>query len=164
MRSDLAVAGLGIAFGVAVLWFAGAELGRDSLATLFEPRSPALFPLLTAGVVLGAGVAVGVGALRRGWTGEGGSDDSVHPDDRTRRVERPWRVAGAATSLVVYYLALEPVGMVPASIGLIVILSLVLGFRRFWITVTAAFLVPVTIYFLFVKTLYVLLPSGTIWP
>ena len=153
MRENLAVGVVSVVTGAATLAFLPQMVSGERLAAIGDPYSPAFFPILigtlliVCGVIMIAGTAMGRAPVVRG---EG-------------RIESPLRLGTAAGFIVVYTLLITWFGMLAASVACIAGLAYILGYRRHVIVAAAAVVVPVLIYVLFERMLYVLLPQPTLF-
>ncbi len=161
-RRDATVAIVGAAFGLAALIAVPAQIKGQGYDALFDVQSPAFFPILIA--LLMIAVSLTLLASRFLATQRRDVDDDAQPQsEEAGPIEAPVRLVAAALCLLVYDASLDLVGMVVGSAALIVVLSLVLGFRRYGIIAAVAAIVPVGLYVSFQKGLYVMLPSGTLF-
>ena len=125
----------------------------ETLAAIGDPYSPAFFPivlgtlLIVCGGVMLASTAIGRVPVVRG---EG-------------RIESPLRIGATAGFIVLYTLLITWIGMLAASVLCIAGLASILGYRRHIVIGVAAVVVPVLIYVLFERMLYVLLPQPTLF-
>lgn len=159
MGTSILVAVFGIVFGAIVLALVPTHAGHDGYAAFLDVQSPAFFPLLLSTllvVISTAFLCLSLYSARRGSyeriAGEQGAEGEA--------IEAPFRLAATAATLVAYYVLLSWIGMLAASVLLILVLSIILGFRRHLITVAVAILLPVAVYMLFQRGLYVMLPEG----
>jgi len=162
-RPDLAVGFAGTALGIAALIAIPYQIRGQGYDAIADIQSPAFFPILIALLMIGVSAVLLFVRLCYPPAPEGAASDRIQPEGETGRVAMPQRLIATAFCLITYYLALEIVGMVPASIALIVVLSLVLGFRRYALLGIVALLIPTAIYYSFEKGLYVLLPAGALF-
>ena len=163
MGRTVAVALFGLLFGAVVVVLVPSHAGRDGYAALANIQSPAFFPLVLAICLLATSFVV----LLSGWLERNRPPADIAaeeaPDPSEQRIEAPWRLLLTMALIVGYYVALSWLGMLPASIGLILLLGLVLGFRNYLFLVLVAVTLPLGIYFLFRRLLYVLLPEGRLF-
>ena len=153
MRENLAVGVVSVATGAATLAFLPEMVSGETLAALGDPYSPAFFPILIGALlIVCGGIMIAVSAMGRAPVvrGEGS-------------VESPLRLGSAAGFIVVYTLLITWVGMLAASVLCIAGLAYILGYRRHVVIGLAAVCVPVLIYVLFERMLYVLLPQPTLF-
>lgn len=153
MRENLAVGVVSVATGAATLAFLPEMVSGETLAALGDPYSPAFFPILIGALlIVCGGIMVVVSAMARApeVRGEGS-------------VESPLRLATTTGFIVVYTLLITWIGMLAASVLCIAGLAYILGYRRHVIVGVAAVVVPVLIYVLFERMLYVLLPQPTLF-
>jgi len=78
-------------------------------------------------------------------------------------IESPLRIGTTAGFIVLYTLLITWIGMLAASVLCITGLAYILGYRRHVIVGAAAVVVPILIYVLFERMLYVLLPQPTLF-
>lgn len=78
-------------------------------------------------------------------------------------VEAPWRLGAVMLAVLAFHAAIEPVGMVVASVLVIALLAPVLGYRRWGVVFLVALIAPVAVWLTFRRTLQVLLPTGWFW-
>ena len=153
VRENLAVGVVSVATGAGTLAFLPEMVSGETLAAIGDPYSPAFFPILigslliVCGGIMIAGTAIGRGPVARG---EGS-------------IESPLRLGTTAGFIVVYTLLITWIGMLAASVLCIAGLAYILGYRRHLIVGLAAVCVPVLIYVLFERMLYVLLPQPTLF-
>jgi hypothetical protein len=160
--ASITVSLFGLLFGLAVLLVLPWQVGGESYAAITNAQSPAFFPiLLSAALVVFSGL-LGFVTLR-GSNSEVATEDGVQASDEARPIESPLKVAAVALCLVLYYAALPLIGMIAASMSLILVMSYIMGFRNLLISGPVAVVIPFAIYLLFEKTLYVLLPQGKLF-
>lgn len=162
-RRDAAVAIAGAAFGFAALIAVPAQIRGQGYDALFDVQSPAFFPILIALLMIAVSLVLFASRFLAVQRREGDTGDIQARSDETGPIEAPARLAAAALCLLAYYAALDLIGMVVASFLLIVVLSLVLGFRRYGIVAAVAAIVPTILYYSFQKGLYVMLPAGSLF-
>jgi hypothetical protein len=155
-RSDRAVAIVGAALGVGALLAVPAQIRGQGFGAIADVQSPAFFPILIALLMVAMSVLL-LTARRREPSKPRDAGDETGP------VEAPRRLAAAALCLIAYYGALELIGMVVASILVIAVLALTLGYRRYGILAAVALALPVGIFLAFEKGLFVLLPAGKLF-
>lgn len=153
MKADLSVAAFSLFVGVATLMLLPSQVGGENLSAITDPYSPAFFPILIAGILIACGAALAGGALMQ----------TPASQNDVRSIEAPLRIAATAGYLLFYGVLIYWIGMVLASIISIICLSYILGFRRHIIIFVTAIVIPLIIYVLFEKMLYVLLPQPRIF-
>lgn len=161
VAANLAVSAFGMLFGIAVFLLVPLQVGGEDYRAIANVQSPAFFPILLSAAVIVFSAILAFSTLRN--AGRHDADDALHTGDDARPIEAPLKVVGVAACLVLYYFALSLIGMIAASIILILVMSYIMGFRNFWIAGLVAAVIPLSIYFLFEKTLYVLLPEGRLF-
>ena len=153
VRENLAVGVVSVVTGAGTLVFLPEMVSGETLAAIGDPYSPAFFPivlgtlLIVCGGVMLASTAIGRAPVVRG---EG-------------RIESPLRIGTTAGFIVLYTLLITWIGMLAASVLCIAGLAYILGYRRHIVVGVAAVVVPVLIYVLFERMLYVLLPQPTLF-
>jgi Tripartite tricarboxylate transporter TctB family len=163
-RRDAAVAIVGAAFGLAALIAIPSQIKGQSYDAPFDVQSPAFFPILIALLMIAVSVGLFAARFLVAQRRDASAAGIPQPQsDETGPIEAPVRLAAAVLCLLLYYASLDLVGMVAGSAALIVVLSLVLGFRRYGIIAAVAAIVPAALYFAFQKGLYVMLPAGTLF-
>jgi len=162
-RRDAAVAIAGAALGLAALIAVPAQIRGQGYDALFDVQSPAFFPILIALLMIAVSLGLLASRFLAAQRRDGDTGDIQPLSDETGPIEAPARLAAAALCLLAYYAALDLIGMVIASVLLIVVLSLVLGFRRYGIVAAVAAIVPTALYYSFQKGLYVMLPAGSLF-
>jgi hypothetical protein len=162
MKTNLSVAGFGVLFGVFILFLTPGHAGGDGYAAIGDIQSSAFFPLVLAIllIIVSAGFFI-VTLVGAGQAAAVVDHGPARPEGEP--VEAPLRLAATAASLVLYYVLIGWIGMVPASVVLILGLSWVLGFRNYWVAVCVAVAVPFGVELLFQKMLYVMLPEGRLF-
>ena len=161
LAANLSVGAFGIAFGVLVLLLIPEQAGSDGYAAIGNIQSTTFFPLLLAIALLVTSTAYTVSTF---LSARRSAPAPAWPEAYEQRpIEAPLRLLGTALSFVAYYFALETIGMIAASIVLIFALAIILGFRTYWLAALVAVAIPVTVYILFERILYVLLPSGQLF-
>ena len=153
MRENLAVGVVSVATGAATLAFLPEMVSGETLAALGDPYSPAFFPILIGALLIVCGgimIVVSVTGRAPEVRGEGS-------------VESPLRLGTTTGFIVIYTLLITWIGMLAASVLCIAGLAYILGYRRHVIVGVAAVVVPVLIYVLFERMLYVLLPQPTLF-
>ncbi len=153
MRENLAVGVVSVVTGAATLAFLPQMVSGETLAAIGDPYSPAFFPILIGALlIVCGGVMIFATAMGRAPVvrGEGS-------------IESPLRLGTTAGFIVVYTLLITWIGMLAASVLCIAGLAYILGYRRHVIIGMAAVVVPVLIYVLFERMLYVLLPQPTLF-
>jgi len=143
---DRLVALVGLVLGVGTLALVPRQVDGHSLADISNLSSPAFFPILVAlSLVAGSLLLV----LRPGTAAE--ADE---------RIEAPGRLALTAGWLVAYAVLLPLLGTVVSSVLSVLAMGAILGYRRWAVLTAAALAVPLAVYGLFRRLLYVLLPEG----
>ena len=160
-RPDLAVGFAGTALGIAALVAVPYQIRGQGYDAITDIQSPAFFPILIALLMIGVSALLLFSHLRAPTSPEFQVTGKTQPEDETGPAAMPQRLIATAFCLIAYYLSLEIAGMVLASIALILVLSLILGFRRYVLLGIVALLIPTAIYYSFEKGLYVLLPAGS---
>ncbi|MFW5680491.1 MAG: tripartite tricarboxylate transporter TctB family protein [Pseudomonadota bacterium] len=155
MTRDAGVALVGLLLGLGVILLVPSHAAREGYAALTDIQSPGFFPLVLAGCLVVTGTVSLLAGLRPGR--------AAARDGDQRRVEMPLRLAATMGLLVAYYFGLIWLGMLPASMLLILTLGLVLGYRNLWLLAAVALTVPTGVHLLFRRLLYVLLPEGRLW-
>jgi hypothetical protein len=155
-RPDIAVAIVGAALGVGALLAVPAQIRGQGFGAIADVQSPAFFPILIALLMVAVSILL-LTARRRE------AQEPPEANDETGPIEAPRRLAAAALCLIAYYGALELIGMVVASILVIAVLALTLGYRRYGILAAVALALPVGIFLAFEKGLFVLLPAGKLF-
>jgi hypothetical protein len=155
-RPDRAVAIVGAALGVGALLAVPAQIRGQGFGAIADVQSPAFFPILIALLMVAVSILL-LTARRRE------AQEPPEANDETGPIEAPRRLAAAALCLIAYYGALELIGMVVASILVIAVLALTLGYRRYGILAAVALALPVGIFLAFEKGLFVLLPAGKLF-
>ena len=153
VKENLAVGVLSVLTGAGTLVFLPEMVSGETLAAIGDPYSPAFFPIVIGALlIVCGGVMIATTAMGRAPVvrGEG-------------RVESPLRLGSAAGVIVAYTLLITWIGMLAASVLCIAGLAYILGYRRHVIVGAAAVVVPVLIYVLFERMLYVLLPQPTLF-
>ena len=153
VRENLAVGVVSVLTGAATLAFLPEMVSGETLAAIGDPYSPAFFPILIGALLIVCGGVMIAGTAM-------GRAPVVHGEGR---VESPLRIGTTAGFIVVYTLLITWVGMLAASVLCIAGLAYILGYRRHVIIGVAAVVVPVLIYVLFERMLYVLLPQPTLF-
>jgi len=145
---DLVVAGIAIALGLGALALLPSQIPGENLAAIGDMRSPAFFPILSALLLVGAGVALLPAALAgAAW----------------EKPERPLRAAGLGAFLVAGALAAPLIGGLAAIFILMVGTAVILGARRPVPVLLLAAISTAIVHGLFERTLKVLLPAGRIF-
>lgn len=162
-RPDVAVGFAGTALGIAALIAVPYQIRGQGYDAIADIQSPAFFPILIA--LLMVCVSALLLFLRLCYPSAQGdpATGKTQPADETGPVAMPQRMIATAFCLIAYYVSIDIAGMVLASTALILVLSLVLGFRRYVLLGIVALLIPTAIYYSFEKGLYVLLPAGTLF-
>jgi hypothetical protein len=160
--ANIAVSLFGLLFGLAVLLLLPWQVAGESYDAMANVQSPAFFPIALSATLVVFSAMLAFSTVRSGGKEEA-AEDPLHPADDARPIESPIKVAGVALCLILYYFALSVIGMIAASMILILVMSYIMGFRNFWIVGIVAVAIPLGIYFLFEKTLYVLLPAGRLF-
>jgi hypothetical protein len=151
---DAAVALVGLLLGLGVILLVPSHAAREGYAALTDIQSPGFFPLVLAGCLVVTSTVFFAASLRRA---------SGTREEDQRPIQQPLRLAATMGLLVAYYFGLTWIGMLPASILLILGLGLVLGYRNLWLLAIVAVAVPTGVHLLFSRLLYVLLPEGRLW-
>lgn len=145
----LLIAAFGLVLGV-LIPFAVRVPASVKLAAL----SPDFWPrIIAAGIVLLGMLVAGQGIMgirRRGGSG------SAEWFDKAEIL----RIAAAGFGLLVYYAALEPLGIVAASVLALPAFSLLYGERRIKVLVPLGVLLPVALYFFFTRVANIPMPLG----
>ena len=162
MKTNLSVAGFGVLFGTSVFLLIPGHAGGDGYAAIGDIQSSAFFPLILAILLIVVSAAFFITTLLGTGQPTPIADDGPE-EPEGRAIEAPFRLAATAASLVLYYLLLDWIGMVAASVLLIFGLSWVLGFRNYWLAACIAVAVPLSVELLFQKMLYVMLPEGQLF-
>jgi hypothetical protein len=160
--ANIAVSLFGLLFGLAVLLLLPWQVVGESYDAVANVQSPAFFPILLSAMLVVFSAILAFSTARSGGQ-QDAAEDPLHLTDDARPIESPIKVAGVALCLILYYFALSLIGMIAASMILILVMSYIMGFRNFWIVGIVAVVIPLGIYFLFEKTLYVLLPAGKLF-
>ena len=162
MGSSILVGVFGIVFGATVLALVPTNAGQDGYAAFLDVQSPAFFPLILSTLLIVISTVFLCFSL---YTAKAGSHGTVAGEQGAEgeAIEAPYRLAATAATLIAYYVLLSWIGMLAASVFVIFVLSLILGFRRHLITVAVAILLPLAVYMLFQRGLYVMLPEGRLF-
>jgi hypothetical protein len=160
--ANIAVSLFGLLFGLAVLLLLPWQVAGESYDAVANVQSPAFFPIVLSAMLVVFSAILALSTARGGGEKDA-AEDPRHLTDDARSIESPMKVAGVALCLILYYLALSLIGMIAASMILILVMSYIMGFRNIWIVGIVAVVIPLGIYFLFEKTLYVLLPAGRLF-
>jgi hypothetical protein len=155
-RPDRAVAIVGATLGLGALAAVPEQIRGQGYGAIADVQSPAFFPILIALLMVAVSILL-LTARRRE------AQEPPEANDETGPIEAPRRLAAAALCLIAYYGALELIGMVVASILVIAVLALTLGYRRYGILAAVALALPVGIFLAFEKGLFVLLPAGKLF-
>lgn len=142
-RTDRVAGVLVAALGLAV----GAEATTFDVLFRTDPVGPKLLPMLAAAVFVGSGLYLAARpGPSRGWPA------------RSTLI----RMAGAVAAFGVYAALLAPLGFVVATTATVAALSILYGgpWRK---AVTAALILSVVLWYLFVWPLGLPLPLGAVW-
>lgn len=149
-RIDTAVAAVAIGTGAAALLLLPAQIPGETLAAATDMRSPAFFPVVSAGIAIlaGLGVLAQVGRLPA---------EDAPP-------ERPARGVAMAVLILAGALLTPVLGGLPAIFLLMLASAWLMGERRAWRAVLLAAIAVLVVHLLFERTLKVLLPPGVLMP
>ena len=125
----------------------------------FQSLSPSYWPTIVSLVVSTIGVVLlATGLLKRNRVSEA---EAAQPDSSTWTSARPFLVFGICIAM---YFALEKFGFVlTTSIGML-LLMLVGGERRIYLSLPICILIPLGLYAFFIKATGVAIPAGILEP
>lgn len=121
--------------------------------------APDFWIRIIAGSMFVIGAIMGVTGWRMRATGDPDGASGFDGDDPVR-AKRYLRLGGGIALFGAYYLAIEPLGMVFSSALALFIASLFYGERRFHISVPLSVILPVGLYFFFLKVALIPMPLG----
>ncbi len=162
-RQDVAVAIIGTALGLGALIGIPIEIRGQSYAAIADVQSPAFFPILIALLLVALSLMLLASTRRDPAKHAAKAPQESMRSDEIGPIEAPGRLAATALCLVAYYGALDLIGMVAASVVLIAVLALVLGYRRYGVLGAISLALPIAIFLAFQKGLFVMLPAGRIF-
>lgn len=113
--------------------------------------SPAFWPSVTAGLAIVLGLALAAKSL---FAPSDGNTDDGESSPTT------WHSITAIAIMIGYYLILEPLGIVLASVLVLPTLSLLFGERRVTLLAPVALLLPAGLYLFFTDVASIPLPLG----
>lgn len=149
---DGALALIGIGVGIGALLLVPSQIPGGSLADISEPSSSSFFPIVVASaLVLCCGVLLTETILR---------------PDNMEEAPPPLLTHGyiqASVLLTAYVFLIAWLGMMVASGLMIASLSYAFGYRNWPYMIATAVLIPLGIWFVFRKLLYVVFPSGVLF-
>jgi putative tricarboxylic transport membrane protein len=149
--NDAVTGGVLLVFAVAVFLYA-----RTLPALPGQQYGAAVFPMLIACGLGGCGALLIVSGLRH-WQG-------AVTWGAWARSPRAWRNLAVTVGLVVFYiLAARPLGFIPVSIVILLVLCILLG-TRWWLAAAVAAVATLGIYKSFTDLLLVPLPRGIFGP
>lgn len=141
---------LAAGIGFLVLALVGMEESLRLPLGRWDSPAPGLFPLLLSVILAALALALLVGALARHGTA---------PADGVAGSRRAWWTTG---SLVAFYLLLEPLGFLVASLLLLLFLLRAIAGQRWGVAVAVGVGASVSSYLLFDRLLRLPLPRGLI--
>jgi hypothetical protein len=150
---DLIVALAAVALGAAMLALIPVEVPGESMAAIGDMASPAFFPIVSAGAIVVLGALLGVKALLQPAAGR----------HAWEAPERPAALAAVAALFCLYAAGIHHLGMISASVVLLLAMPWLFGLRNRIVILVVAMLTPLTVYLLFERALLVLLPHGRIF-
>ena len=149
--NDAVTGGVLLVFAIAVFLYA-----RTLPALPGQQYGAAVFPMLIACGLGGCGALLIVSGLRH-WQG-------AVIWGAWARSPRAWRNLAVTVGLVVFYiLAARPLGFIPVSIVILLVLCILLG-TRWWLAAAVAAVATLGIYKSFTDLLLVPLPRSMFWP
>jgi hypothetical protein len=149
---DGVLALLGIGVGVGALLLVPSQIPGGSLGDILEPSSSSFFPIVVAGAMVLCCVVLLANAILCADT-----DNEPPPALLTQGY-----IQGSAL-LTAYVFLVSWIGMLVASGLMIVSLSYAFGYRNWPYMIATAVLMPLSIWFVFRKLLYVVFPSGVLF-
>jgi hypothetical protein len=153
VNADLVVALVAGGLGIATLLLIPYQIPGESLAAIGNLQSPAFFPVFTGAVMVISAGALAVRAIAAPLARRG---------PRVTFPRLPF-VLTVAAIFVAFAVGSDVIGMLPSSVLVILVLGYLWEFRDWRILVPVAVLVPLAIYFLFEKTLLIILPRGVLF-
>jgi putative tricarboxylic transport membrane protein len=149
--NDAVIGGVLLVFAIAIFLYA-----RTLPALPGQQYGAAVFPILVAFGLGGCGALLIVSGLRH-WQG-------AMAWDAWARSPRAWRNLAVTVGLGVFYiLAARPLGFIPVSFVVLLVLCILLG-TRWWLATAVAVVVTLGIYKSFTDLLLVPLPRGIFGP
>lgn len=116
--------------------------------------SPDFWPSVVAWCV----ALLGLGLALQGWrTRRKAAADGV---DQPERPDEWLRALAAIAAMIVYYALIPSMGIVAASIPAYIGMAVLMGARRWPVVVAIGVLLPIALYFFFVKVAHIPLPLG----
>jgi hypothetical protein len=149
---DSVLALIGIAIGVAALFLVPSQIPGGSLSDIRDPSTSGFFPIIVFCALIVCCAVLLAGALLR----SGGGDEVAEK-------LFTWRYIQGAALMSAYVFLISWLGMLVASGLLIVALSLAFGYRHWPYLIATAILMPLSIWFVFRKLLYIVFPSGVLF-
>ena len=158
-KQDL-IAGVGfIVFAAAIVFIAIPYGVQEPKKVKFAALSPSYYPRLVCYCLLVFGVLL---VISRSFFSKDRSE-SVAGNSETSGIRLPALLAIAAT-LLFYYFTLSSLGFVLASTVVLFVLLLLAGERQPWALISLPLLLPIGLYYFFVKVANIPIPSGILEP
>ncbi len=148
---DSGLAALGIAVGGAAILLVPYQIPGGSLSDIANPASSAFFPIVVSSMLVLCCVLLLVGALRRA------------DDDEPTEPLITWSYIQGVSLLAAYVFLVSWIGMLIATGLMIAALSYAFGYRNWPYMIGTAVLMPIVIWFVFRKLLYIVFPSGVLF-
>lgn len=151
---DYWLAGLGIAIGAGTLLLIPHQISGGSVSDIANPASSAFFPVIVASLLIACCLALLLQTVLAS-SGEG--------EQKALEPLFTWNYARGAALLTAYVFFVSWIGMLISTGLMIAALSWMFGYRNWPLMIGAAVLVPLSVWFLFRKLLYIVFPSGILF-
>ena len=153
---DLIAGCLMMGFGAIVIWILIPLGVAEPKSVKFAALSPSYYPRITAGALM----LLGAGTLTRALIRTRPPDDQIsHPHPHGF-----WRTAAFLLILLLLALSLEWLGFVLGGAAAIFAAMTLAGERRLWLGALVAALLPLLLYFFFLKVARIPIPLGVLEP
>lgn len=149
-----------LVFAVVLVCFSGFMLWQAYGISGFESiTSAGFFPMLTTGVMVVTGLLIVRSTARSEPVAREGGESLAQ---QFRRRLAPNVLVGFTVAIVLYMLALQPVGFLVASYVFLVASMRLLGSRRWLLNLVIAAVALAAVYVIFQTVFSVVLPSGSL--
>lgn len=151
---DFWLAGLGIVIGAGTLLLIPHQISGSSLSDIANPASSAFFPIIVAILLIACALLLLFQTVL------------VPPAEGEQGVVEPllsWNYVQGAALLTAYVFLVSWIGMLISTGLMIAALSWMFGYRNWPLMIGSAVLVPLSVWFLFRKLLYIVFPSGVLF-
>ncbi len=150
---DSGLAAIGVAIGAGALLLVPYQIPGGSLGDISEPASSAFFPIVVSSMLVVCCLILLVGTLLR----------PLGDDEAATEPLITWNYLQGAAVLTGYVFLVSWIGMLIATGLMIATLSYAFGYRNWPFLIGTAVLVPLSIWFVFRKLLYIVFPAGMLF-